>query len=285
MSDCERVDRNRGKSRPSSSLTPPILQTSWVSSSFATTAMANAGDGDGSKGWPENAEETWKFYSMQAQTLGKRALSSTDETIEVARNQMKQLTDASSQYFAAAQGYAARAQQEYNYYESLFFKKLKEGVHTAAQNPNATCGVLGVTTILALRTSRRMLYRYTIGRFQNEQALLARAETKVKEMRQTVDLLRNETKKLEERARLAEEELLRGRSKLKNSGYQLRNLSRSAYKTESAARGLKDNLVDLPGRESIRLRTEVAAMTSLAKQHRKILDKRVSKIAGYGISV
>lgn len=30
---------------------------------------------------------------------------------------------------------------------------------------------------------------------------------------------------------------------------------------------------------------QVAAMTSLAKQHRKILDKRVSKIAGYGISV
>lgn len=29
------------------------------------------------------------------------------------------------------------------------------------------------------------------------QAMLARAETKVKEMRQTVDILRNETKKLE----------------------------------------------------------------------------------------
>jgi NADH:ubiquinone oxidoreductase subunit D len=45
--------------------------------------------------------------------------------------------------------------------------------------------------------------------------MYARAEAKVKEMRQSVDLLKNETRKLEERARLAEEELQRGRTKLK----------------------------------------------------------------------
>lgn len=177
------------------------------------------------------------------------------------------------------------AKQEYWHYEGLFFKKLKEGVHVAAQNPNITYGVLGVTAILALRTPRRFLYRQTLGRLQSEEAMLARAETKVKEMRQTVDGLRNETKKLEERARLAEEEMTRGRTKLKNTGSQLSSLSRNAYKTESSARALMDNLRDLPGREALRLRAEVAAMTSEAKQQRGVLDKRVSKIAGYGIPV
>jgi len=217
--------------------------------------------------------------------MGQKALSSTDEAIKTARVQINHLQDASSHHFEAAQKFGNRAKQEYFHYEGLFFNKLKDGVHIAAQNPNVTYGILGVTAIFALRTPRRLLYRHTIGRFQSEQALLARAETKVKEMRQTVDILRNETKKLEERAKLAEEELLRGRTKLKNTGTQLNRLSRSAYKTESSARGLMDNLRDLPGRDALRLRAEVAAMTSEAKQQRNGLDKRVSKIAGYGISV
>jgi hypothetical protein len=237
--------------------------------------------GDASK----PGDDSWSFYTAQAESMGKKALSSTDDAIKTARVQINQLHDASSQHFATAQKYADRAKQEYFHYEGLFFNKLKEGVHVAAQNPNTTFGVLGVTAVLALRTPRRFLYRYTIGRFQSEQAMLARAETKVKEMRQTVDILKNESKKLEERARLAEEELLRGRTKLKNSGSQLSSLSRSAYKTESSARVLMDNLRDLPGREALRLRAEVADMTSEAKQQRHALDKRVSKIAGFGISV
>jgi len=158
-------------------------------------------------------------------------------------------------------------------------------VNIAAKNPNVTYGVLGVGTVLALRTPRRLLFRFTIGRFQSEEAMVARAETKVKEMRQSVDLLKNETKKLEERARLAEEELQRGRTKLKDTGSQLSSLSRSIYKTESSARGLLDNLRELPGREALRLRAEVAAMTAEAKQQRGFLDKRVTRIANYGIPV
>jgi hypothetical protein len=237
-------------------------------------------DDDGGK-----SDDSWSFYTAQAQSMGQKALSSTDEVIKTARVQINHLQDASSHHFAAAQKLGNRVKDEYFHYEGIFFKKLKDGVHIAAQNPNVTYGVLGVTALLALRTPRRLLYRHTIGRFQSEQAMLARAETKVKEMRQTVDILRNESKKLEERARLAEEELLRGRTKLKNTGTQLSSLSRSAYKTETAARGLVDNLRDLPGREALRLRAEVAAMTSEAKQQRSVLDKRVSKIAGYGISV
>lgn len=45
--------------------------------------MVNVGDGDGFKGWFENVEEIWKFYSMQVQILGKRVLSFMDEIIEV----------------------------------------------------------------------------------------------------------------------------------------------------------------------------------------------------------
>jgi hypothetical protein len=46
-----------------------------------------------------------------------------------------------------------------------------------------------------------------------------------------------------------------------------------------------DSLRELPGREALRLRAEVAAMSAEAKQQRGVLDKRVTQIANYGIPV
>lgn len=260
----------------------PSHARAGASSAFAPSPSRGA---MGHNGENSKTDDSWSFYTAQAQSMGHRALNSTDEALRTARVQIDQLQDASSQQFAAAQKLADRAKQEYTHYEGLVFKKLKEGVNIAVQNPNATFGILGVTTLLALRTPRRLLYRYTIGQFRSEEAMLTRAETKVKEMHQTVDSLKNETKKLEERAKLAEEEFLRGMTKLKNSGSQISSLSRGAYKTESSARGLMDSLRDLPGREALRLRAEVASMASEVKQQRNLLDKRVSQIASYGISV
>lgn len=71
----------------------------------------------------------------------------------------------------------------------------------------------------------------------------------------------------------------------RNTGGQLSSLVRSIYKTESHARGLMDSLRELPGREALRLRAEVAAMSAEAKQQRGVLDKRVTQIANYGIPV
>jgi hypothetical protein len=99
--------------------------------------------------------------------------------------------------FGSLQNIAHTVSQQYAVYEDIFFSKLKEGVHTISRYPNVAYGVLGVTTLLALRTPRKLLFRLTIGRFQSEEAMYARAEAKVKEMRQSVDLLKNETRKLE----------------------------------------------------------------------------------------
>ncbi|KAH9572144.1 hypothetical protein CY35_02G131200 [Sphagnum magellanicum] len=240
---------------------------------------------EGSGEWEDKAENAWSYYTAQAQEIGRKALQSKDDALKTAKSQLGQLQDASSHHLTTAQNIAHTVSQQYAVYEDIFFSKLKEGVHTISRYPNVAYGVFGVTTLLALRTPRRLLFRLTIGRFQSEEAMYARAEAKVKEMRQSVDLLKNETRKLEERARLAEEELQRGRTKLKNTGGQLSSLVRSIYKTESHARGLMDSLRELPGREALRLRAEVAAMSAEAKQQRGVLDKRVTQIANYGIPV
>jgi hypothetical protein len=55
--------------------------------------------GDASK----PGDDSWSFYTAQAESMGKKALSSTDDAIKTARVQINQLHDASSQHFATAQ--------------------------------------------------------------------------------------------------------------------------------------------------------------------------------------
>jgi hypothetical protein len=64
--------------------------------------MGADGGGDGAKELAGRAEESWSFYTAQAQTMGKQALSSTDEALKTARLQLGQLQDASSQHLDVA---------------------------------------------------------------------------------------------------------------------------------------------------------------------------------------
>ncbi|KAJ7523172.1 hypothetical protein O6H91_18G040300 [Diphasiastrum complanatum] len=178
-----------------------------------------------------------------------------------------------------------RLEAQYKYHEDIFFTKLKEGIKVAHDHSTLSIGLASGAVLLLLRRPRRLLFRYTIGRFRSEEVMLTNAEKKVKEMRQSIDILQNESKKLEERVRLAEEELVRGQTKLKNAGSQIRSLVRTVFKTESHARGLVDNLRELPGRDALRLRAEVASMAADAKQQRTALDKKIAKITKYGIPV
>ncbi|RZC63789.1 hypothetical protein C5167_025560 [Papaver somniferum] len=116
-------------------------------------------------------------------------------------------------------------------------------------------------------------------------ALLSRAESKVKELRQAVDLVKAESEKLEQKALQAEEEMRRGRTKLRQAGDQIQGVIRSAYKIEKQARGLKDIVGELPSREASRFRSQVSNLASEAKGERNSLTKEVSRISNYGISV
>ncbi|CAM6127410.1 unnamed protein product [Calypogeia fissa] len=224
--------------------------------------------------------------SAQAEELQKNLVDGKDQALQSARVHIGQLYDASSEQLGFVQEVANTASIEYKTYENLFFGKLKEGVYAVQEHPNIAYGVGIVGALLLMKRPRRFLWRNTIGRFQTEEQLVISSEKYVKELRQSVDLLKNESKKLEERAKLAEEELTRGRSKLKNAGSQLRNLVSTYYKTERHARGLVDDLRELPGRQALKLRAEVASMAAEAKSQRSSLDKDVVRIASkYGINV
>lgn len=234
----------------------------------------------------ENKVKPWHVSTAeQAQELKRTLVESTDSALQSVRENVEELRASSSIHYRTILDHVPKIRNQYIVYEDTFFKKLKEGLLIARENPTTTFGVAAGIGLLLMRSPRRFLFRHTIGRFQSEESLLANAENKVKGLRQSVDLLKNESKKLQERATLAEEELKRGQTKLKHAGNQIQSLVHSVYKTETQASRLMDNLREIPGREALKLRAEVASMASDAKSQRSLLVKQVSKITNHGISV
>lgn len=248
--------------------------------------MAEASsNGSGSRKEGEG-EEAWLSYTVaQAQELRRTVADSTDTVLQSTRSYLSDLHSASSHYSQSAQGMYTRARLEYDHYEDMFFGKIKEGVQIAGDHPGITYSLMAGAGLLLLKRPRRLLFRYTIGRFRSEESLLTRSESRVNEMRQSLNLLKKESAKLQERAKLAEDELLRGRTKLKQVGTQIQNLVGSIHKTERQSQGLMESLRELPGRDALRFRAEVASMAAEAKQQRNGLTKEVTKIANYGIPV
>ncbi|KAJ6400337.1 hypothetical protein OIU84_015900 [Salix udensis] len=64
------------------------------------------------------------------------------------------------------------------------------------------------------------------------------------------------------RASLAEEELIRGRTKLRQAGKQIQGVICSTYKIERQAMGLRDILGELPRAEASRFRSQVSISDS-----------------------
>ncbi|KAH9740443.1 RGS1-HXK1-interacting protein 1 [Citrus sinensis] len=127
------------------------------------------------------------------------------------------------------------------------------------------------------------------------QAMFVRAEKNVNELNLSGELMKKESKKLLERAALAEKEMIRGETELKNAGNQVQRLAKQVYKVETQAADLMEGLREIPGREALKLRAEaspisssfihVASMASLLKRQRAMMDKQIMKISELGVSV
>lgn len=191
----------------------------------------------------------------------------------------------SSSHLRSFQDHVPDAISKFNSYENTFFSKVKEELLTAKDHPAAAIGLTLTAGLFLMRGPRRFLFRNTLGRFQSEEAQFLRAEKNVKEFSFSVDLMKKESRKLLERASLAEKEMKNGHTELLDTGIQIQRLAKSVYKVETKTADLMDGLREIPGRDALKLRAEVASMTSLLKQQRAVLDKRIMKISELGIPV
>ncbi|GAY41900.1 hypothetical protein CUMW_062880 [Citrus unshiu] len=256
--------------------------------------------------WIDNAVQQVMIYR-------KIVEESIDSAIEASRSRLSQTRLTASVHFQQTLDYLQDVKSEYAAYEDAAVGKVKEGIHVAASHPFITAGgAIGLGSFL-LKRPRHFLYYNTLRLFASEESLLSRADTKVKQLRQSIDRLKAESEKLElvsaftsivcpnqaflkcnsnvllfgfqKVALVAEDELIRGRTKLRQAGKQIQGVINSAYKIERQAAGLKDIVGELPRREASRFRSQVSNIASEAKRERNALTKEVSKISNYGISV
>ncbi|KAF5748849.1 hypothetical protein HS088_TW04G00809 [Tripterygium wilfordii] len=213
--------------------------------------------------------------------LQQRVIQSKDSAVRSARS----FQSNSSTHFRSLQDFVPNAISQYRAYEEAFFKKVKEELMSAREHPTAVVGVAVAAGLLLMPGPRRLLFRHTLGRFQSEEAKYVKVEKNVKELNLSVDLMKKESRKLLERAALAEKDMTQGHTELRKIGNEIEVVNKYLCKTESQATDVMDTLREISGREALKLRAEVASMASLLKQHRTELDKRMMKISELGVAV
>ncbi|KAM3323008.1 RGS1-HXK1-interacting protein 1 [Capsicum chacoense] len=228
--------------------------------------------------WIDNAVQ-------QAQLAKKTAENTFENAIQATKSRLDRILTTSSAHFNQTLDTLQDLKSDYRVYEDLVFGKISEGLLVAASHPLATTGaVLGVGAV-GLKRPRRFLYYSAMRLFVSEEVLLSRAEAKVKELQKSIKLLKDTSVKLENEAVAAEGEMIRGRTKLRQAGKQIRSAIQSAYKIERQAAGLKDALKELPRKEPSLFRSKVSSLASDVKKERNVLAKEVTKISNYGISI
>nr|XP_043636206.1 RGS1-HXK1-interacting protein 1 [Erigeron canadensis] len=233
----------------------------------------------------DSAAEWINYAVQQAAIAQKVAVETLESSIYTTKSRINQIKSTSSAHFQMTLDSVQDLKSEYKMYEDLVFEKIKEGVYFSASHPFATTGLVIGSGILALKGTRRSIYYSALRLFSNDEAMLAKANTKVQALRDSVRALTEESKKLEKFSLDAEVELKRGRTKLSQAGKQIQGVISTAYKIERQAGGLKDILKELPKRDASGFRSQVSELASQAKRERKVLNKEVKKISNYGISV
>lgn len=230
--------------------------------------------------------DSWITYAVQQAILAQGTIGSAAENIIAStKSRLDRVRTTSSAHLDQTLDYLLDAKSEYSAYEEIAFGKIKEGIHLAAANPLITTGSAVGLGLLSLKRPRHFLYYNTMRLFLTEETLISRADAKVKKLQQAVQFLKAESEKFEKAALLAQEEMARGRTKLRQAGKQIQGVISSAYKIERQAQGLKDILRELPRREASQFRSQVSKLASEAKKERSVLTKEVTNISNYGISV
>ncbi|KAL7081609.1 hypothetical protein ACP275_14G050200 [Erythranthe tilingii] len=223
--------------------------------------------------------QAWRSYISE--DLPRSVQQSADSAIRSARS----LQESSSTHLRSIQDFVPQIGTRYRYYEDAFVHKVKDELMTLKEHPALAGGVAVTAFFLLMPGPRRFLFRQTLGRLQSEEAQFVKAENNVKELTLSVDIMKKESKKLLERSVLAEKDMKRGHSDLMGAGTEIQSLARSVYKTETKAADLMDLLREIPGREALKLRADVASMASHLRQQRSAMDKRILKISELGVPV
>lgn len=236
-----------------------------------------------SYGIADDAKRLVEFAIGEAITLKQVVSTAADAVLLSARSELSQILSSSAETFHEAEGLVKLLKDEYTAYEDLVVEKIKEGIYVAASQPGLSCAVVGGVGLVVLKRPRSFIIRNTRRLFLSEESMLADAESKVNDLRQSNNLVKNESRKLGERALKAEEEMVRGKKALIEEGHGIQAELRFVRKIERKIVDLKDLINELPRREASQYRKTISGYVSQVKHEKKALTNTASKIVNNGI--
>ncbi|KAJ3672658.1 hypothetical protein LUZ60_007379 [Juncus effusus] len=211
--------------------------------------------------------------------------AAVDSAVDAAFVAAGAAADFSSDRLRDAEENLEMLKSQYALHEEMSIGKIKEGVIIAASNPGLSFGIATGTGLVLLKGPRGFLIQSLRRIFVSNEVLLSSAKTEVNGLRQSVNLVTNENRKLMERSLIAEKQYEKGLSTLEQEGRNIQKQLNYIRGIENQARDLKEVLDQLPRAQASSFRSEASSGVSQVKKEKKALSSTLSKILNYGISV
>lgn len=273
-----------GDSPPPPPPAPP--ESGTISSMVASAAASAAAAAADFTRWAET------FGTEKADAAkGALAEAATIATSSASAAASASSTAASSAYAAASDlTLTAKAELEwvkgeYFAYEQMAFGKIKEGVVMAITHPGIAAGSATLSGIVLLKRPRNYLIQRVRRMFVSKETLLSGVQAEVNHMKQTVNLVTNESQKLMDRAATAERRFQKGWNTLREEGRSIQHELREISDIEKQAVGLKGILDQLPRAHASEFRSEISGLASQVKKEKRVLNAALTKIVNYGVPI
>ncbi|MEW5297756.1 MAG: hypothetical protein WDW38_006940 [Sanguina aurantia] len=183
-----------------------------------------------------------------------------------------------------AQAHIGTGVAHYQAAEDQVFGYLKDGLRWGIANPYIAYPASGLGLALLLPGTRRLLYRMTIGAMRNPESIRQASEGRVTVLRTQLEDYSKEALKLQVRMTAAEEEMLRGLTKLKATRAEFERLHSVVEKGEHTATGVLRELRSIHKLDAVSaLRGEAATQLSGFRAQRRALEKSIYKLAKQGM--
>ncbi|KAL6629683.1 hypothetical protein ACP70R_029448 [Stipagrostis hirtigluma subsp. patula] len=175
--------------------------------------------------------------------------------------------------------------REYSVHEQMVFGKIKEGVVMAITHPGIAAGSATLAGIVLFKRPRSFLIQRVRRMFVSKETLLSGIQAEVNDLRQTVNLVSNESQKLMDRAATAEKRFQKGWNTLREEGRAIQDELNQISDIEKQAVGLKGILDQLPRAHASEFRSEISGLASQVKKEKRLLNTALSKIVNYGVPI
>ena len=145
----------------------------------------------------------------------------------------------------------------------------------------AIAGAAGIV-IVALPTTRRIIWRMTFGRLQSAEAAQKAAEQRLVSLQELIDSNAKDADKLAEQLAVTKGRYSTAVAEVQNAASAMRGLESNVESTESKARTLMQDLRELRSKHALQMRSELALKAATVAKQKSAVEKVVASLAKDG---